>query len=606
MSRWSGYLQSLGGYALAAVLTLLLVVKLQFLYRGDVHVPLSYSGDSILFESWCKAVVEQGWHLHNPSLGAPYGQTLYDFPQADALNFAFFKAFGLFSRDSQLAIHLFSLATYVATTLAALCVLRCFGIGYPPALASAILYSLLPYHFARLDCGHHLLACYYVVPFSVLLAMWLYLGRLGGDRNGNAECGMLNAELLARPGVLWGLALLISAAQGAAGVYYAFFGVYFVAIGGLAAAFERRSWRPVWAGALCVLVTLVSVGANVAPSLLYWRAHGTNPSVAARPVTDSELYGLRLTATLLPVIEHRIKPLDRLRQRYEEETFAYNESASSAQGLVANIGLIVLLGLLLYRRPVSDVLAGLSILNVFGILLGTVGGLGALFSLLVAAQIRSQNRISVFLSFYSLACVAVLLAAAWQRLATTRWRQHLPNGLLILLVLAALWDQHSPRCRHDFAGVKRRWSQDAEFVAAIEKTVPAAAMIFQLPYISYPESPPVGRLESYSNLRFYLHSSTLRWSGGAMRGRESDAWQQHVLTLPPAEQLAALAAAGFAGIQVSRLGYDDLGQQVEAQLRQQLGVEPLVSPSGDEAFFPFDKDVTARLASPKPQRGALR
>lgn len=598
MSRWSGCWKSLGKFSLAAALTLLLVVKLQFLYRGDLHIPLSYSGDSILFESWCKAVVEQGWHLHNPLLGAPLGQSLYDYPQADALNFAFFKAFGLVSHDAQLAINLFCMLTYLATTLAALGALQSLGIRYPAALAGAILYSLLPYHFARIDCGHHLLACYYVVPFSILLAMWIYLGRLGGEAS--AE-GAAEGRTTMPPWALWSLAVLIAAAQGAAGVYYAFFGIYFVAVGGLAAALQRRTLRPIGVSAACILVTIAAVGANVAPSLLYWRTHGTNPAVAARPVTDSELYGFKLTDALLPVLEHRIKPLDRFREAYELDTFAYNENVTAAQGLAANVGLLVLLGVLLYRRrPVPPVLEGLSILNASGILLGTVGGLGAVFSLLVATQIRSQNRISVCISFFSLACLALLLDAAWQRLASTRWRQHLPNGLLILLVLTAIWDQHSPRTRHDFGGVKKRWCQDAEFVAAIESSVPAEAMIFQLPYISYPESPPVGRLESYSNLRFYLHSSTLRWSGGAMRGRESDHWQQQVLALPPAERLAALAAAGFAGVQVSRRGYDDSAAAVEHQLREQLGVEPLVSPSGDETFFRFTKEALSRLASRPP------
>ena len=46
------------------------------------------------------------------------------------------------------------------------------------------------------------------------------------------------------------------------------------------------------------------------------------------------------------------------------------------KGLAANVGLLVLLGLLIYRKPVSRLLEGLSMLNIFGILLATTGGLG--------------------------------------------------------------------------------------------------------------------------------------------------------------------------------------------------------------------------------------
>lgn len=583
MFRWASWHQVLGQYALAALITLLLVTKLQFLQRITPHVPLNYSGDSILLETWCKTLVEQGWLTGNPALGAPYGQSLYDFPTADGLNFLFFKCFALFTRDAQVALNLFTVATYIATSLAALCVLRALGIIYPAALAASVLYSLLPYHFARLHWGHHFLACYYVVPFSILLALWLYLGRLGV----HAESAMRHAELKPAIWRRWCLALVIAVAQGAAGVYYAFFAMYFVAVGGLASAFQRRSLRPALASGLLVLVTGATVLANLAPSLLYWQEHGGNPEVTDRPLQHSEVFAFKLCSMLYPMLGHRIELFSWLRDYYNQETFARTENTWSAQGIVANVGFLVLLGILLYRRPLPRVLEGLSILNVFGILLATVGGLGVLFSLLVMPQIRSQNRISVFLSFYSLACVALLLQAAWLRLSTTRRRRFLAGGLLTLLVGFAMWEQHPSRFRPDYLSVKAEWDEDAAFVAAVEASLPAGAMVYQMPFIPYPEARPVGLLEPYSNLRYYLHSSKLRWSGGAMRGREADRWQRQVAALPLAEQLQAVAAAGFAGIQVNRGGFDDFGESVEAQLREQLGVEPIVGPGENESFFPL-------------------
>lgn len=598
MIRWASWGQGLGQYALAALLTLVLVAKLQFLQRITPDVPLGYSGDSILFETWCKTLVEQGWPLHNPALGAPHGQSLHDFPMSDALNFLFFKSFTLFTRNAQVALNLFTAATYVATTLTALCVLRMLGIMYAPALAAALMYSLLPYHFARLDGGHHLLACYYVVPFSILLALWLYLGRLGTNTECPAPSGGRDAEVT--PAGRWCAALLIAVAQGAAGVYYAFFAMYFVAVGGLASALQRRSWRPAVASGLLILVTGSTVAANLAPSLLYWKEHGMNPAVAARPLCDSELYAFKLCAMLYPMPGHRIGLFNALRDYYDRETFARTENSWSAQGIVANVGFLALLGILIYRRPVARVLEGLSILNVFGILLGTVGGLGVLFSVLVMPQLRGQNRISVFLSFCSLACVAVLLEAAWRRLSTTRLRQYLASGLLILLVGFAMWEQHPYQCRPDYLGVKTQWDEDAAFVSAVESSLPEGAMIYQVPYVSYPESPPVGLLEPYTNLRYYLHSSKLRWSGGAMRGREADQWQKQIAAWPLGEQLQAIAAAGFAGIQVNRAGYDDFGESIEQQLREQLGVEPIVGPGENESFFPLPAAGQAVAQCPEP------
>ncbi len=533
-NRWAIVL---GQYALAGMLAILLVTKLSFFLRSDPRIPLTYSGDSLLVQTWCKAVVDHGWYLNNPNLGAPYGQSLHDYPLVDTLNFLILKFFALFTGNAQVALNALTLWTYVGTTLSAMVVLRHFRIAYPPALTCALLYSLLPYHFFRVDCGHQLLACYYIVPFSILLTLWLYLDRLpwplrgddpaddkptdnnsvgGADGVGSETSGEGRSSAMR-----WCLALVVCLLQGSAGIYYAFFAEYFLIVGGLAASLQRRKWQPLLAASVLVAVTLVTVLANLAPSFIYWQEHGTNPVVGARPLTDSEVYAFKLTSMLLPIPSHRCPPLEQLRRDYDAETPTPTENTWSAQGLVANVGFLVLLSLLIYRKPVSRLLEGLSILNIFGILLGTTGGLGMVFSLIVIPQIRSQNRISVFLSFYSLACVALLLHLVWQRMATTRRGMHMANGLLIGLVIAAMWEQHPSQCRPDYVGIKPRWRKDARFVAQIESVLPPKAMVFQLPYMAYPESPRVGGLDSYQTLRFYLHSNTLRRSAGAMKGAKA-------------------------------------------------------------------------------------
>ena len=70
-----------------------------------------------------------------------------------------------------------------------------------------------------------------------------------------------------------------------------------------------------------------------------------------------------------------------------------------------------------------------------------------------------------------------------------------------------------------------------------------------------------------------------------MRGRETDQWQEHVGALPLAEQLQSMAEAGFQGIQVARRGYADQGQEIERLLRDQLGVDPIVSDDAQDSFF---------------------
>ncbi len=119
-------------------------------------------------------------------------------------------------------------------------------------------------------------------------------------------------------------------------------------------------------------------------------------------------------------------------------------------------------------------------------------------------------------------------------------------------------------------------------------------MIFQMPYTQFPEGPLVHHHTSYNAMRFYIHSNTLRWSSGAMRGREADQWQEQVAALPVHEQIQYIAQAGFEGIEVSRQGYEDDGKQVEYQLRRLTGVEPIVSDNQLHSFFPLQRYIASR------------
>ncbi len=169
---------AIGQYALAALLTLALVAGVMRLWRGDLRTPIIYDRDALLEETWLKCIVDHGWYLHNPNLAAPDGQSLEDFPQIELVNFLIVKSLAIFTRDVALVFNLFVLSAFMLTTISSLAVLRHFGVAYPPALACSLLYSLSPYHFARLEGGHAILACYQIVPYSLLVAMWIYQGRL--------------------------------------------------------------------------------------------------------------------------------------------------------------------------------------------------------------------------------------------------------------------------------------------------------------------------------------------------------------------------------------------------------------------------------------------
>ena len=70
----------------------------------------------------------------------------------------------------------------------------------------------------------------------------------------------------------------------------------------------------------------------------------------------------------------------------------------------------------------------------------------------------------------------------------------------------------------------------------------------------------------------FLHTRSVRWSYGAMKGRPAD-WAAELVGVPVADLVSRLAAAGFDGVYVDRFGYADDGRngglQVVVEVSQQ-------------------------------------
>lgn len=62
-------------------------------------------------------------------------------------------------------------------------------------------------------------------------------------------------------------------------------------------------------------------------------------------------------------------------------------------------------------------------------------------------------------------------------------------------------------------------------------------------------------MKDYASFRGYLHSTNLKWSYGAYKGRTADKWNQVVSSLEVDQMLETLALTGFEGIYIDREGY---------------------------------------------------
>lgn len=570
-------------YSGAILICVFLLVWILQLWRMDVRVPIRSLGDDTLFHTMLvKGLVDNGWPLRNPLLGAPGTSELYDFPEASNLDLGLMKLVALGSKDYATILNIFYLATFPLTVVTSLYAFRQLRITYPSAIAGSLLYSFLAYHFLRGE-SHLFLAAYYVVPLVVVIATWLL--HPDGD-SAQGPFGWPAAKVVAAIGIC----LLVAASY----VYHAVFGAFVIAIAGLLAVRlqDRRLRRARMALAAC-LVGIIAFAylLNLSPTLIYVAGHGRNRVMSVRDPAEAQFYGLKVATLVLPIAHHRLHLFASIRTRYDEGAPLTNENRMVSLGLVGAIGFLLLLTNLtlgIPRGPDSVLLHNLASLNLGCVLLGTLGGLGTLASHLFPL-LRSYNRISIFIGFFSLAAVMMLLDCLGASVRERSGRRWVIYPILAVVLLVGVWDQTSPSYVPDYAALRAVDASDAAFVRRIEESSPLHAMIFQLPYMQFPE--PLGdfplTLETYTHLRGYLHSRTLRWSYGAMKGRSVDAWQQAVAGKPMAGFVAAVRAAGFSGIYVDRNAYADGGRKVMAALSQTLHIAPLLSPNERLVYFPL-------------------
>ena len=174
--------------------------------------------------------------------------------------------------------------------------------------------------------------------------------------------------------------------------------------------------------------------------------------------------------------------------------------------------------------------------------------------MLLEPRIRAYNRIGVYIGFFALLTGGLLLQRLSERFSRSGRPQWQFMALMGVILVAGTVDQIPYGCAPDYQGTRKRWKNDGEFVARIVALVPAGAMIFEYPYMSFPEHLPMHKMSDYEHLRGYLHSRNLRWSYGAMRGRQSDSWMHDVYTNQLEQHVEGLAFAGFSCVYVDRRG----------------------------------------------------
>jgi len=576
-------------YFTAIVICLGTLVWVLELWKADLRVPFCYDGDANLNAIWIKGIIDNGWYLQNNYLGTPFGQVLYDYPFLNNLDFIVLKLISIFTADYALVMNLFFLMTFPLTMLSTMYVFRHFKVSYPLSILGGLLFAFTPYHFFRGE-AHLWLASYFMLPLMVMVIFWVYRGEpiffKYNALTDKMELDLINSKSLASLTI----AFLISFTY----MYYPFFSCFFLLIAGISSYTSQRSKHCLIRSFILIAVIVLGIIISLSPSIIYQDIHGKNPEAAIRSPLETEYFGLKIVQLLMPIPGHRIPFLAEITNKYISFAPLVNENQSSSLGLIGSLGFLLLIIWVLFRNTnivavipaeIRTYLDGLGLFNISAVLLATIGGFGGVFALLVTPQFRCYNRISIFIAFFSIFAMVLILESLSKKFANTQKRKIIFYALICLILPLGILDQTSPSFIPSYDKIKADYYDDEQFIREIETVMPKDAMIFQLPYVPFPEHPPVYRMTDYEHIKGYLHSHHLRWSYGAMKGRDADQWQEAVVNKPVDEMIFLLSTAGFNGIYIDSYGYEDGGSHLISTVSNILGTSPIISNNSRLYFF---------------------
>lgn len=549
-----------------AVITIVIAVLCIIYKEMDINKPLVYSnGDEFGVFYIVKTIKETGWYLFNPRVGGVTGGDLYDYIYSDSLSFFLIRIISLFVDNIYTISNLFYFLNFILASCSSVYVCRKLNIDNKITTAISPLYGFSVY--IQMRYPHLWLTPYFLLPLSCLVAIWICKGTISSFHDNSQKRKYFF------------LAMFFSFLNAFTGMYYAFFAcvIYAIAIVIRVINVGFKKFGKESYSLFCILSTVLGVFINAIPNLIYWITNGANneSELVIRNMGDAEVYALKLIQLVLPRVGHRIAALNQLSNKYYNNYPLVNENATAALGIVATIGLVASIIWLLGKCKEDEKVYSSLVIGL--ILVGTMGGISSLFSLIIKTPMRCYNRISIMIMFLCLICVTAILEKIKKKVSPKTF-----PFILFAVLLIGIYDQTAYYGRP--AAQYAELDSIQNFIHQIESQEDDDTLIFQLPYVNWPSG------GSYRMFAGYLESDHLRWSFGSMQGRQEALWQQNVAGSDIDTLIQTLLSSGYGGIYLDSAVYAQQTSQEAAvnlcnTLTEKLQTAPIISENGELYFW---------------------
>ncbi|HBB72208.1 MAG TPA: hypothetical protein DCZ71_06330 [Ruminococcus sp.] len=555
-------------------------------WEMDLSVPFGYGGDCTLDSMIIKSIVEYGHKglYFCYRMGAPGISELIDTPFFDINLSAQIWVLSKFTKSYPLIFYLIYFMTYPSAAGAMYLLTGKVTERIPLRAVAGFIYAIAPYHFFR-AMSHITLSNYFVVPIGIWLAMLIAEEPFKG----------LAPERFGKKG-WWKTAVMYLSCilLGLSNIYYAFFALFCMGLALLYKCFSTGKIKGIWREAASLVVLLVSVLASLMPKILYTSQNGANEIAGIRAECSTEIYALKIIQMILPPGFTASPFLKKLIDHYNRAAFNVNENAFSSLGAVAVAGFLLMCLWVIYRLSApgrtkdsrrAKQLDHLSLTAVALLLYCMGGGFGALISYFVTPEIRCLTRGSIVISCL---CLCVFVITADHLLSISTKADKLRKGAVWTAVAGicclSVYADTARSAPHWHDSMQQKNVVLTEFFGKVEDTMDDGDMIYQLPYMQFPEVPPIENMQDYQPAVGYLYTDTLRWSYGGMKGRSDPVLD--LSQLPAGDELLNnIRDRGFAGVYIDTDGYADKGAADIAYFRDTLGIEPIVASDNTLYFF---------------------
>lgn len=540
------------------------------------------NGDMLLSSLFYKNMIETNSIWNGNLLAAPFQFNMYNFPaMTNMIVLVPVFIFGKIFNNAIIGMLIVMILSFPMAAIFSYYAIRQFKVKRIICVIGSLVYAFIPFKMMRMwghfSYGNSLM----IIPIAVIILYWLY------EDN---KLLLINKDIFKyKKNIIVALFIIII---GSGEAYYAFFFCFFVVVTILIKALnEKKYLTNIIKSCLVIFETVIVMLIIMLPSLLNTSEQFQSIEKPVRSAAETEIYGLKLMHLFLPS-NTGLNKIDTLSYKYSLQTVYNNENMSAFLSVFAGIGFLILIISLLssnYFKERENQIKLLAGLNISAILLSSIGGFSYFVAAFIYSQVRAYNRISVFIAFFSV----VSLCIVGSMIIENTNKYIIKNiTIIILSIIAALSIIFNGSTKSSLT-IKNIYEYSKvneyiyDFINEIEKEVGKEAMIYQMPYYKFPESPPLNDMKDYSLAIPYVYSkNNIKWSYGNYKGTEGDLWHRAVSKLPIEERILKISKAGFDGIYIDTAAYqqEEL-QELLGDLNEILQVNPIITPNNRLYFY---------------------